>query len=316
MDSMTFDFETETTWSPNAQAHIEADATAPTQPNRLRMVFGGADPAAVITLSGLTLGRQYRVFAWCNFDSVDPSNANNINVTIQYSDNPAYFNAVLQKDLAVSGWELRDIGLLTYGEAAFPATANRPFRLVGHQNFNPGTVLIDAIYIGVIPFQAGADMARKWSAIAASIDAVKNINGSGDNYNVDFENRVYSRLFLPSEQPTVKLPYACIPLNQEGESISYEGFAFTSTYRLVGYAFFSDDIESDILESNGGLTAAQFRDDLIRVFMADQSLGGQAQNVEVTSVETYSGSDGDPTTWVIFTIDFMQIAGAADLEPV
>jgi hypothetical protein len=314
--SVILDFETETGWSLNAQAHIEADATAPTQPNRLRMVFGGFNPSAFITLSDLTLGHQYRVFAWCNFDGVDESEASNINVTIQYADQPAYFNAVLYKDITVSGWELRDIGILTYGEVGFPTTADLPLRLVGHQSFNPGTVLIDAIYIGVIPFQAGADMARKWSAIAAAISAIKGINGSGDNYNVDFENRVYSRLFLPTEQPTVKLPYACVPLNQEGETIAYEGFAFTSTYRVIGYAFFTDNPESDVLETNGGFTAATFRDDLIRVFMSDQTLGGQAQNVEVTAIETYSGSDGDPTTWVIFTIDFLQIAGAADLEPV
>ena len=140
---MILDFNTPSDWSLNAQASIVADPTAPLQPNVLRMVFGGFDPAASRPLTGLQVGRQYPVLVRCNFDDVEEGSP--LFVRIQYADNPAYFNANLFKLPDVTGWELRDCGMLTYGE---PGVIDGLVRLVGIQNFNPGRVLINALLIG------------------------------------------------------------------------------------------------------------------------------------------------------------------------
>jgi len=156
-------------------------------------------------------------------------------------------------------------------------------------------------------------MASKWAAIDAAVNTLKAINGSTDSYNTNLELRVYTRLFTPTEQPNVSLPYACLPLDQEGERIEYEGFQFSSSFRLVGHAFFADDPESDRENCGAAEAAADFRDDVIRAFMADQTLGGTVQNCDVTSVETASGVIDDGIAEVIFTLEFTQQLGAADL---
>ena len=157
------------------------------------------------------------------------------------------------------------------------------------------------------------DMARKWDAIDAALNVIRGINGTTDGFNVNLEGRVYSRVFFPRERPSDKLPYVCVPLDQEAERIEYESFLFVSAWTLTGYAFFPDNPESDVNNSAGAETAAKFRDDLVRAFMNDRTLNGTAHYGEVKTIETTSGSVEDPATWVIFTIDFMQMAGATDL---
>jgi hypothetical protein len=101
------------------------------------------------------LGQDYPVFAWVNFDAVDdPNSALFINVTFTYGafGFPAFATLYKNPDPDVHGWELRGLGSMTYGVAGFPITADQPLFIVGHQNFNPGTVLIDTIYIGEDPF--------------------------------------------------------------------------------------------------------------------------------------------------------------------
>lgn len=293
----------------NAQATVVVDATAPTPTKCLNLdcsTLNTASASRTINAAqdGLVIGQTYPVWAWVNFDAMAYPG-----VPVRFYFEDLGFDVTMNKNADVTGWELRHVG-----DWAFVSDGYRFFIQGLTSPGVLGAIKVDAVYIGEIPFQVAADMARKWSAIAAAINAMKGINGVTDNYNVDFEGRVYSRLFLPTEQPTVTLPYACVPLNQEGETVSYEGFAFLSSFRLSGWAFFADNPESDVLDSAGGVLAAKFRDDLIRAFMADQTLGGQAQNVEVTSIDTGMGDIGDPTTWVTFTIEFTQQAGADDLQ--
>jgi hypothetical protein len=175
---MRFTFDPPEIWSLNAQAHVEANPSAPSQPNALRLVFGGFDPAASHVLSGLILGQDYPVFARCNFDGVDAGDVNTINVSLQYLSTVF---ANLYKDPVATGWELRDCGMLTYGAAGFPSTADGLFRIVGHQNFNPGTVLIDTIYIGELPPELqGFEMSKRREireAMVARVGTVLVSNG-------------------------------------------------------------------------------------------------------------------------------------------
>lgn len=302
---MVFTFDPpETGWTLNAQATIVEDVSAPSPPNSLHLNVGtGNDASCFRTLTGFAVGQTYQLWARLNFDGVSSAQP-----SVKFLYNANIIGSAQTKTEA-TGWELRHIGSFNY------AQRDRTFTILGVQVGGAlGSIKVDAIYIGQDPPSEDA-MASKWGAIDAAVQVMRGIDGSASAFNTNFEGRVYSRLFFPHEQPgTVKLPYACVPLDQEGEQIEYEGFAFTSTWRLTGYAFFEDDTESHPLESSGAQAAAKFRDDLIRAFMADQSLGGETQNCIVTAIDTAAAFEGDATTWVVFTIEFTQMAGASDLE--
>ena len=165
---MRFTFDPPENWNLNAGAFVEENPSAPTQPNALRMSLA-SDPSAWHVLSGLTVGQQYQVFVRCNFDAVESLQPF---VRIQYADQPAYFNALLFKDPDVTGWELRDCGLLTYGE---PGVIDGLLRLVGVSNFNPGQVYIDTIYIGENPFEDEGEMSKRREIRTALLNRVATV---------------------------------------------------------------------------------------------------------------------------------------------
>lgn len=160
--------------------------------------------------------------------------------------------------------------------------------------------------------EAPAMALSKWTAISAALDLLRGITGG--TFNTNFEGRVYSRLVLPTVEPTAGLPRVCLPLDQETERVEYENQYFNSTWRMSGYAFFADNIESDPLQSAGAEAAAKFRDDLIQAVMADQTLGGVVDSCEAVAFDTFPGGDEDATTWVNFILEFVQMGGAADLQ--
>lgn len=251
------------------------------------------------------VGARFVVSAWVNGDAAAEDSP--LHISVGQFGVPA-LTAVLTKSHVGLGWKLVEVGtfenhapglVIWFLSAGVPQAVGVPAT---------GRWLVDDIEIVEVEM-------RKWDAISSVVAAVKTINGVTDGFNIDLANRVYSRLFTPPEQPTVMLPYCCIPLDQEAETIEYEGLSFTSTWKIAGWAFLSDNPESDVLNSAGAESAAKFRDDLLRAIMADQSLGGTTINCEVASVDTFEGSVGDPTTWVQFTISFEQIGGAADLVP-
>lgn len=265
--------------------------------------FAAFSSAAYQYTHDMAFGKRYVVSAWLNADLASDGTPIHIDV---YGG--LLFASSTEKAQIGAGWQFVELG-------SFVDTEVNPANLyVGIEIKNiggpvtAGRWLVDDVEIEEVEM-------RKWDAISSVVAAVKTINGVTDGFNIDLANRVYSRMFTPPEQPTVMLPYCCIPLDQEAETIEYEGLSFTSTWRIAGWAFLSDNPESDVLNSAGAEAAAKFRDDLLRAIMADQSLGGTAINCEVASVDTFEGSTGDPTTWVQFTISFEQIGGAADLVP-
>jgi len=301
---MIFTFDPpETGWGLNAQAIIVANPSAPSQPNSLHLIYGtGFDAVASRTLTGLTVGEKYAVYVRCNFDGDGGGGA-----ALRLSYNNVTIGTMNKG--SETGWELRYVGVLDYN------FADRTLRVIGIDvPALLATVEVDTLYIGGFPPMEVAVMARKWAAIDAALDVIRTMTGVGAGFNTDLEQRAYSRLFTPAEQPDVKLPYVCVPLDQEAERIEYEGLSFTSTWHLVGHAFFADDQESDPLNSGGSVSAARFRDDLIRAFMVDQHLGGLALDCSVTSVDTASGVIDDGIAEVIFTVEFTQMAGANDLQ--
>jgi hypothetical protein len=202
-----------------------------------------------------------------------------------------------------AGWKPYDFGPFVNTGSAYTTELQ-----VFIETSSSGIWLVDDIEI----VEVSGDVMKKWSAISAAITAMKAVTVAG-NYNNDLGSRVYTRLFTPQEQRDVALPYACIPVDQEAEKIEYEGFQFQSTWRLTGHAFFKDNPESDPLNSAGATSAAKFRDDLIRAFMVDPDLGNSVKNCEVTTIETSAGVVDDGVSEVIFTVEFQQYGGAADL---
>lgn len=300
--SVILDFNTPTVWELNSQAHVEADPTSPTPPNVLRMQFSYNDSAAWHTLQGLIVGHQYRVFVKCNFDGVEDQSGF---VRLRYADIPEYLNALMFKDLSVSGWEIRDVGTLTY------AVADGLLRFVGVGS--TGSAKFASVYV-VDESEMGPEVLvlGKWGAIENAIAVLKGINGAASASKTDLGGRVHTELFDPLDDPKYPRPYACMPLVNDGETVDYEGFMFTATWRLSLYGYFDNDPDNK-LEATGARLAANFRDDVIRAFMLDQHLGGQTVNVEVKTVDSRAGVIGLPFAETEMSIVFTQMGSADDL---
>lgn len=254
----------------------------------------------------ISVGQTYYMTAWVNGDGASLDTPLKIAMAVP---NYKTHEFTIDSSTLAPGWQQVFVGVFVGWHDPFFADSQR-LLYVSMDNGVGGAIasgewLIDDIEIG------GQEM-KKWTGISAAIAAMKTITTAG-NYNNDLGSRVYTRLFTPQEQRDVKLPYACLPVDQEAEKIEYEGFQFQSTWRLTGHAFFDDNSESDPLNSTGATAAAKFRDDLIRAFMADPDLANTVNNCEVTNIETSAGIVDDGVSEVIFTIEFMQYGGAADL---
>jgi hypothetical protein len=146
--AIKFSFDSpETGWGLNSLATIVTDTTASltppslTPPKILRLNFDGAGTtsAAFHALSGLVLNETYRVFIGINFDQMGDLDAF---VRFQYIG-AGVFEKLMFKDPAVTGWELRDAGVLTY---IGPDT----LFINGISTAVLGNVYVDSIYIGYI----------------------------------------------------------------------------------------------------------------------------------------------------------------------
>jgi len=299
----TFDTQDELNeWVIAGDAAIEPFSFYST-PNALRLEGSlSYTPASGSRLLGPGLlvqpGTTYMVSARLNADLA----VTKLTVRIQDGVDTVATFVVSVSDVA-AGWQPYDFGPFVNTGSAYTTELQ-----VFIETSSSGIWLVDDIEI----VEVSGDVMKKWSAISAAIKAMKDVTITR-NYNNDLGSRVYTRLFTPQEQRDVALPYACIPVDQEAEKIEYEGFQFQSTWRLTGHAFFKDNPESDPLDSAGATSAAKFRDDLIRAFMADPDLGNTVKNCEVTTIETSAGVVDDGVSEVIFTVEFQQYGGAADL---
>jgi hypothetical protein len=250
-------------------------------------------------LSGLTVGEQYSILLWVTSEYLDSPKDMVLRLTV--GDDPGAHQTFILMGTAIPGidWSRWSVDFT-------PTTTNPKL------TFSVSTIQAGG-YAGIddVVIAKAADM-KKWDAINGSITVLKGITAAG-NYNNDLGSRVYTRLFTPQEQREVKLPYACLPVDQEAETIEYEGQGYHSTFVLTGHAFFADNSESDPLNSTGAIAAARFRDDLIRAFLSDTHLGNTTSNCEVTRVDTSAGIIDDGVSEVQFTVEFTQYGGAANL---
>jgi hypothetical protein len=152
----------------------------------------------------------------------------------------------------------------------------------------------------------------KWAAVENAIAVLKGINGAASASYTNLGGRVYTELFDPIDDPERPLPYVCVPLVNDEETIEYESFMFTARWRLTIYGYFANDAD-DRLEASGARLAANFRDDVVRAFMLDQHLSGQTVNAEIVSVNSRAGVLGLPFAETEMTLAFTQIGSADDL---
>lgn len=138
----------ETGWSLTL-ATIEADATAPTQPNALHLQPSNLaqNGQASRTLSGLVIGQSYEVYVRINWDD-EP--ATNTRVQIRYNSSTRF---TLQRDTGASGWELRSLGSFTCDQADRLLAIVRPDQ-------GSGAVRVDELAIGEALTDAGFPVAK------------------------------------------------------------------------------------------------------------------------------------------------------------
>jgi len=276
-------------------------------------------------IPGFLPGRLYRVSAWINADGVVNDNTQlQIELTSYLASGlqQVFHKSQLAPGFNYVEWTVecaRPDGLPFPPEAFDSATTVA--MALGIVSFNPGADSLDLYADGRwlvddvgITQLSEADM-KKWNAISGALSVLKGINGATGNYNNDFgSTRVYTRLFTPSEQQGVKLPYACLTLTQEAEDIKYPGVGFSSVWHMKGVAFFDDNLHNDVLNSAGVILAAKFRDDLIRAFMLNYTLNHEVLEASVVSINTFAGVSTDGIAQVEFVIRFEQMGGATDLS--
>lgn len=307
----TFDPPDDAEWTLTGSAAIGAYATPVSSPNVLSLfarrstVLGNTNSTATRVVA-IVKGRPTPVRMWVNGDG-----ASTIQLRLIVTDSIGQHTYTITSAIG-AGWQLWEPFTYTGPDKSVTLALNTPTPGSGGGGLGTGgTWYVDDLEVDE---SWNLSMLSKWSAVNASLDVLKGIDGSSGGSYSDLAQRVYTRLVLPTEMPDIAKPYCCLPLDQEGERIEYEGQMFTSTWRMIGHAFFDDNQESDPLNSDGSLQAAKFRDDLIRAFMADQSLGGQVINCEVQAIDTSSGVIDDGIAEVIFTIEFTQMGAASDLQ--
>jgi hypothetical protein len=304
---LTFD-PPESGWTCNGSASIVEDPAAPSPPNALRLAWGiGSDPRAYRTLSGLTVGESYDVWARCNFDGIDTPGL--VFVRLIYNEGGgASLDAYLNKNPLVTGWELRYVGTLLYD------AADQRFQIVGtHRVGFLGLALIDTIYIGESPevIEEARAMAAKWNAVSAASDVLKSING--DNFHTNLNDRVYSKFETPNTEPDRELPWGIL---QQIEPTTYEHRETPGhrVWRMVGWFFFGENAESDPMNTSAAKACHDFEDDVWEAFEIDPTLGGACKNCSIIAVKPSYGVTTDYAE-VEVLLEFEQWIGRGELRP-
>lgn len=162
------------------------------------------------------------------------------------------------------------------------------------------------------PDAGGAVALGKWLAINAAKSTIATINGSAGGFKRDLGGRVYTRLVTPEEIGEETKPYCCLPLDQDGETLQTPGTVTESRWRLTAWFFLDEVGDSDPRNSPAVQEAAELRDDIVRAFLLDPTLGGQVDSCEVTAINSQAGVSSDYAE-IQVTIEFLQYVDAATL---
>lgn len=306
---MFFQFDTPSEiagWTLVGAAAIRPDDPPVSLPNALYLfashsIFGNTDSGAFYTMTGLGVGKVLPIMLWTNGDTYG---GQQLDLIVSDATQSVTFSLT---DPLGSGWQLWEPGEFVPGDSTVMVELSTTHR--GGAT-NSGNWLVDDFEIGEIEVGIG-----KWDAINNCLTGLRAINGTSGGWWHSFESRVYTKLVTPADFPGgAKFPYACLPLNQEAEAISYEDRAATSRWSMTLYGFFDEKHYNDVQNTDSVEMVSKLRDDLIRLVMGDQKLSGQTTNLEVVSVNSIAGITDDYAE-VQAVIQFEQIFGRQNLGP-
>lgn len=228
-------------------------------------------------VTGLTPGQVYPFGAWINFSQ-------SLGETMEFRVN---FDP-----LGTGSWDL--VGSISgrtgieYWEPPHPTATGTAmgFRL---SNIASGPV---HIFFADDVFADGAfdTMAMsKYTAIANLQTLLKTMTVA-NGYQTELAGRVYTRLFTPDDKVGTNLPYVCIPLVEDAETIEYiGGRTAQSKWRQPFWFFCADNYATDQKDSAAVTAAAKFRDDVIKVIGTSATLTGAVRDCQVVSIQSTAG---------------------------
>jgi hypothetical protein len=292
---MIFTFDPpETGWTEGADAVIVPHATAPTQPNALRLLAGGI---ALRTLSGLVVGEIYQVWARVNFDDALVGAA----IRFSYNEPGVGLDATIYKDFPepADGWELRYVGLLDY------SFSDRIFRIYGWPTDDYyGTSYVDEIWIGEDPPmpEGDADMVIKKAArhaASAIFGALPGVAG-----------RVQTRYSNPDIDPDNAKPWGVFKqLPDSPTEYDDPGNSQVRVWRATADFYFEENAESDPADTSAADVCDDFEDNAVEALRNDPTLGGTVHQCRLVQVAPSYGEIGDYAS-VSVVIEITQVLAA------
>jgi len=121
---------------------------------------------------------------------------------------------------------------------------------------------------------------------------MKGINGSTGGYHTNIGGRVYTKLWLPEEEK-LTLPYLCVPLMEPAAELTWdEDDIVRDAWTVRVFGFVAETASSEV-EGQAALAAAALRDDIVRAFIADTTLGGTVDVGRLLGWDIDAGVDNE-----------------------
>lgn len=150
-----------------------------------------------------------------------------------------------------------------------------------------------------------------WTALK---NGIASIDGAGSGYWNDFTGRVFGKLLLPGESEGMPTDfYVCLPFADEPETFPDHQRMLRSEWTQTVFVFVRDD--EDAPDSTGQIElVAKVRDDLVRYFLTDPTLGGAVDDVALLPAVRTAGVHEDYGEYQL-PLQITQYIDAARLGP-
>ena len=137
-------------------------------------------------------------------------------------------------------------------------------------------------------------MKGKWDSMTKLIELLKGQIVGAPGFYHDLEGRVFNRLITPGEHDDLKLPFLCVPLIEEAQTYPVLDRLTQTQWEATVYAFASDRLAHDMLDSEGPRDISHLHDDVVKAFLSDCTLG-KTLNAPITilSCNSISGTDDE-----------------------
>lgn len=158
------------------------------------------------------------------------------------------------------------------------------------------------------------------NAYKSLMTRLKTMNGAGGGYYYDLSSRVIPRYAEPGDMPSAKLPYVCLPMNDNGGYRAVEGSHVIATMRQ-DVVMFVPDTEKILDDDNAPIAALKAHDDIIRCIMPASGVEwnlGDRNIIDVRPVgkQIIAGTnDGPQWCGIRITLEIDCLFSRSDLGP-